>query len=104
AGALKRVAGVDVNDGKYAVVRGLDGRYISSTLNGDLMPTTDPLRRDVQLDLFPANILGSIQIQKSYTADMPGDTTGGSIGMATRNAPDERVHQISLAAGYNFHL
>lgn len=104
AGALKRVAGVDVNDGKYAVVRGLDGRYISSTLNDNLMPSTDPLRRDVQLDLFPANILGSIQIQKSYTADMPGDTTGGSIGMVTRNTPDERVHQISLSAGYNFQL
>ncbi len=104
ASALKRVAGVDVNDGKYAVVRGLDRRYISSTLNDNLMPTTDPLRRDVQLDLFPANILGSIQIQKSYTADMPGDTTGGSIGMVTRNAPDERVHQVSLSAGYNFQV
>ena len=101
ASAILRVAGVSVNDDKYAVVRGLDGRYISSTLNANLMPTTDPLRRDVQLDLFFSNIIGSIEIQKSYTADMPGDTTGGSIGMITKGLPDDRVNELSFAGGYN---
>ncbi len=100
AGAIARIAGVSVNDDKYAVVRGLDGRYISSTLNGNLMPTTDPLRRDVQLDLFFANIIGNIEIQKSYTANMPGDTTGGSIGMNTKDVPDEYIHELSLGLAY----
>lgn len=102
ASALRRVAGVSVNDDKYAVVRGLDGRYISSTLNKNLMPTTDPLRRDVQLDLFPNNILGRIEIQKSYSADLPGDTTGGSIGMTTKDVPDEWASKLSVSLGYNF--
>lgn len=101
ASAVKRVAGVSVQDGKYAVVRGLDGRYISSTLNGTLMPTTDPLRRDVQMDLFPANILGGIEIQKSYSAAMPGSTTGGSVGMKTKGLPDEMVFKLSGSLGYN---
>ena len=57
ASALKRVAGVSVVGGQFAVVRGLQGRYISSTLNGGLMPSTDPMRRDVPLDLFPAAVL-----------------------------------------------
>lgn len=100
ASAIARVAGVSVNDDKYAVVRGLDGRYISSTLNGNLMPTTDPLRRDVQLDLFFSNIIGSIEIQKSYTADMPGDTTGGSIGMNTKDVPDEYINELSGSLAY----
>ena len=65
AAALKRIVGVAVTGGRYAVVRGLDGRYISSTLNDSLMPSTDPFRRDVQLDLFPSSILGGIEIQKS---------------------------------------
>ena len=104
AGALKRIAGVSVNDGKYAVVRGLDGRYISSTLNNNLMPTTDPLRRDVQLDLFPANILGNIEISKSYSADLPGDSTGGTIAMNTKDAPTEYSNKLSLGLGYNFDI
>ncbi|TVZ38058.1 TonB-dependent receptor-like protein [Alteromonadaceae bacterium 2753L.S.0a.02] len=102
AAAVKRVAGVSIQDDKYAVVRGLDARYISSTLNNNLMPTTDPLRRDVQMDLFPSNILGGIQIQKSYSADMPGDSTGGSIGMATKDLPDELITKLSGSLGYNF--
>lgn len=97
---LKRIVGVSITGGRYAVVRGLDGRYISSTLNGNQMPSTDPFRRDVQLDLFPSDILGGIEIQKSYSADLPGDTTGGIIKINTRGLPDEYVNSLSLSLGY----
>lgn len=100
AAALKRIVGVAVTGGKYANVRGLDGRYISSTLNGSLMPSTDPFRRDVQLDLFPAEILGGIEIQKSFTADLPGDTTGGIIRMTSRELPEENEFGLSVSLGY----
>lgn len=102
AAALNRVVGVAVTDSRYATVRGLDGRYISATLNGLLMPSTDPQRRDVQLDLFPTNILGGIEIQKSYSPDQLATTTGGSIKILTKGIPDERVHKISGDVGYNF--
>ena len=101
ASALKRVAGVAVVGGQFAVVRGLQGRYISSTLNGGLMPSTDPLRRDVPLDLFPANVLGGINIQKSYTPELPGDTTGGIIMMTTKDLPDGPVNKIKGSLGVN---
>lgn len=100
ASALKRVAGVSVQD-KFAVIRGMSGRYVSSTLNGALMPSTDPLRRDVPLDLFPASILGGIDIQKSFTPDMPGDSTGGAIGMSTKGMPDETGGKASVSLGFN---
>lgn len=101
AGALTRIVGVSVNDGKYANVRGLDGRYISTSLNGLLLPSTDPLRRDVQLDLFPASILGGIEIQKTFSADVLGSTTGGHVKMMTKGLPDERGGKISGSLGYN---
>ena len=102
AAALNRVVGVAVTDNKYATVRGLDGRYISSSLNGLLMPSTDPQRRDVQLDLFPTNILGGIEIQKSYSPDQLATTTGGSIKIVTKGLPDGRVHKLSGDVGVNF--
>ncbi len=101
ASALNRVAGVAVTDSKYATVRGLDGRYISSTLNGLLMPSTDPQRRDVQLDLFPTSILGGIEIQKSYTPDQLATTTGGSIKIETKGLPDEHIFEVSGSLAYN---
>ena len=99
--ALNRVVGVAVIDRKYATVRGLDGRYISSTLNGLLMPSTDTQRREVELDLFPTVIVGGIEIQKSYTADQTATTTGGAIMIETRGIPDERILKVSGSLGVN---
>lgn len=101
ASALKRVAGVSVVGGQFAVVRGMQGRYISSTLNGGLMPSTDPMRRDVPLDLFPASVLGGIEIQKSFSADLPGDSTGGAIRMTTKGLPSETANKVSVTLGLN---
>ncbi|MFP5307022.1 MAG: TonB-dependent receptor domain-containing protein [Gammaproteobacteria bacterium] len=100
AASLRRIVGVAVTGGRYAVVRGLDGRYIASTLNGNLMPSTDPFRRDVQLDLFPNDILAGIEIQKSFSADLPGETTGGIIKINTRGLPDEYINSLSFSLGY----
>ncbi len=99
--AIGRIAGLSVTDGKYANVRGLDGRYIATNFNGILMPSTDPLRRDVQLDLFPSNIVDSIEVQKSFSADQLATTTGGSIAVNTKGIPDEQVGSISVSTGIN---
>lgn len=100
AAAMRRVAGVSVQDNKYATVRGLDGRYISSTLNGLVLPSTDPQRRDVQLDLFPTNILGGIEITKAFTPDQLASTTGGGIQISTKGLPTESVFKVSAGTGF----
>jgi outer membrane receptor protein involved in Fe transport len=99
--ALTRLVGVSVTEGQYANVRGLDGRYISSSINGFLMPSTDPMRRDVQLDLFPAGMVESIDVQKSYSPNLLGSTTGGAIGIQTKGIPEERVASFSVKVGGN---
>tara|TARA_B110000093_G_scaffold177051_1_gene213424 strand:- start:2905 stop:5946 length:3042 start_codon:yes stop_codon:yes gene_type:complete len=99
--AIGRIAGLSVTEGKYANVRGLDGRYIATNFNGILMPSTDPMRRDIQLDLFPSNIVESIAVQKSFSADQLASTTGGSIAVNTKGLPDERVGSLSVSTGFN---
>lgn len=89
AAALGRVTGLTVVDGKYVYVRGLGERYSSSLLNGSSLPSPDPERRVVPLDLFPTSILESVVVQKTYSADMPGGFGGGVIRMRTRSFPSE---------------
>ncbi|MGB1158819.1 MAG: TonB-dependent receptor domain-containing protein [Porticoccaceae bacterium] len=101
AAVLGRIVGLTVTEDKFANVRGLDGRYISTNFNGIIMPSTDPLRRDVQLDLFPANIVDSIEVQKSFSADQLATTTGGSIRVNTKGLPDGRVGKVSVSTGVN---
>ncbi len=100
ASAVRRLVGVAVEEGKYAIIRGLDGRYIASTINAFNMPSTDALRRDLELDLFPADILGGIEVQKGYTADQPGDSSAGTLRVRTRDVPENRVFNLSVSGGF----
>ena len=54
AQAVQRVSGVTVQDGKYVFVRGLGERYTTASLNGARLPSPEPERKVVPLDLFPS--------------------------------------------------
>lgn len=100
AGALKRVTGLSLVDGKFVYVRGLGERYSSVVLNGAQIPSPDPTRRVVPLDLFPTEILQGIVVQKTYTADMPGEFGGGTIQLRTRGVPESFLLRASAGLGY----
>ena len=89
AGALRLVAGASVADGKSAVIRGLPDRYVSSQLNGLRLPTADEDKRAVELDQFPAEVLESIQVSKTFTPDQQGDASGGAVDVRLKGIPDE---------------
>ncbi len=102
AGALKRVTGLTLVDGKYIFVRGLGERYSSTLLNGANLPSPDPTRRVVPLDLFPAGVLSGIVIQKTYSPDMPGDFSGGVVQLRTLGEiVEEPKSNVSLDLKYN---
>lgn len=99
ASAVVRVPAVTLQDNRYVFIRGLGGRYITTTLNGATMPSTDPNKRTVPLDLFPSNIVENLQIRKTFLASFPGETTGGNLAIDTRSFPDERTGNISISLG-----
>lgn len=100
-GALKRVTGLTLIGGKFVYVRGLGERYSSITMNNAGIPSPDPTRKVVPLDLFPANILGSVRVQKTYAPNMAADFGGGTIELRTKGVPPEKLRKLSLSTGYN---
>src|SRR6185369_7065936 len=99
--ALKFVVGASVVGGKYAVVRGLLDRYTGTTLNGVKVPSADPRRRAVQMDLFPTGTIESVTVTKTFTPDLQGDFTGGGVDIRTRSVPDGPLLAGSVGAEYN---
>ena len=73
AGALNRVTGVTLVGNGYVYVRGLGDRYSLALLNGSPLPSPEPLKRVVPLDLFPSRVIASSLVQKSYSANFPGE-------------------------------
>ena len=101
AQAMSRVTGVSVVDGQYVFVRGLGERYSTTQLNGAVIPTTEPDKKVVPLDLFPTGLIQSMQVQKSYMPDKPGDFTGGLVDIEPLNFPDKTIFDFSLGYGFN---
>ena len=100
ASALKRVTGVSIAGGKYVVVRGLNERHSSIMLNGASLPSPDPSRRVVPLDIFPSTLLSGIDVQKNFTPDVFADSTGGTVKLSTKKFPQEFEGKISGSLGY----
>jgi outer membrane receptor protein involved in Fe transport len=101
AGALEKVTGVSIVDSGYVYVRGLGERYSSTMLNNAMIPTTEPERRVVPLDLFPAALIDNIKILKTYSPDLPGEFSGGTVQMRTVEFPTKRILRFSATYGFN---
>lgn len=101
AAAMRRVSGVTVQDSRYVFVRGLGERYTTSSLNGSRIPSPDPERKMVPLDLFPAGLLQSISTNKTFTPDNSGDFSGGSVDIRTPDFPVRRTFTLSVGTGYH---
>ena len=89
AGALQRVTGLSVVGNGFVFVRGLGDRYSLALLNGSPLPSPEPLKRVVPLDIFPTSLVASSVVQKSYSANYPGEFGGGVINLTTKAVPDE---------------
>jgi len=100
ASSLARVTGLTVVDGRFVYIRGLGERYSNVLLNGTSLPSPDPTRRVVQLDLFPSGILESMVIQKSYSPELPGSFGGGAVNLKTKDIPDEFTAKVTLSTSY----
>ncbi len=101
AESMKRVTGASVVDGKYVFVRGLGDRYSSVQLNGQQLPSTDPYRNQMQLDLIPSNLLDNIIASKTFTPDQPGNFTGGNVNLKTKDFPERFTLNAGISLGYN---
>jgi hypothetical protein len=101
AEALTKLPGLSIAEGRFIYVRGLGERYSSAILNGSPLPSPEPLQRVVPLDLFPASVLGGISVQKSYSAEFPGEFGGGVIRLSTLNLPDESFLEIGVDVSLN---
>ncbi len=101
AQATQRVVGATIVGGRFVYVRGLGERYTNALLNGAPLPSPEPDRAAIPLDLFPSLILESVNIVKTFTPDLPGDFAGGSVHIETRELPTKPLFQLSLGGGFD---
>lgn len=104
--ALKRINGVNVQydqgEARFGQVRGTSADLTSVTINGNRIPSAEGGTRNVQLDLIPADMIQTIELNKVVTSDMDGDAIGGEINLVTKNTPNHRVLNFNAGSGFSW--
>jgi hypothetical protein len=100
AEVLERVAGVNVVEGQFAIIRGLEDRYSSTTMNGAAVPSPDPDSQSVQLDLFPSEVVGNLSVVKNFSpgwrATPPAARSTSSRTSTGRHRALARPERVSI--------
>jgi TonB-dependent receptor len=103
--ALKRVTGItmqnDQGEARNIIIRGLAPTLNSVMLNGNRIPSAEGDNRNVQMDLIPADMISTIEVNKTLTSDMDADAIGGSVNLVTRATPNGQRISGTLAGGYS---
>ena len=103
ADAIGRLASVtlerDEGEGKYVQVRGTEPRLTNTTIDGVNIASAETVRQ-VKLDIIPADLVESVQINKTLQANMEGDGIGGSVDLRTKSATDRPTIYLESTGGY----
>ena len=77
-------------EGQYVQIRGTEPRLSNTTIDGVIVPGPDPEVRQVDLDTIPADLVGSVAINKTLSANQDGDAIGGSVDLRIKQATSDQ--------------
>ena len=89
----------DEGEGKYVQIRGTEPRLSNVTIDGVHVPSPEAVR-NVKLDAIPADLIESVEINKTLSANQEGDAIGGSVNLVTKKATDQPFVTVLGMGGY----
>ncbi len=91
----------DEGEGKYVQIRGTEPRLSNVTINGITVASPEQSGvRQVKLDIIPADLVESVEINKTLSANQDGDAIGGSVNLVTKTAGESPTISIGGMGGY----
>ncbi len=101
AASLKRVTGLTTQKDGHVFVRGMGERYSSTQIDGVRVASPEANKRVVPLDILPAALVDHVVVQKTYSADRPGEFGGGDVQVTTKDFPGREIASFSLTQGWD---
>ena len=103
--ALKRIPGINVQydqgEARFGHIRGTSPDLSSVTIDGTRVPSAEADIRSVQLDLIPADMIQTIEVNKVIMPEMDADAIGGTVNLVTKSQPVGRRITAMAGSGYN---
>ena len=89
----------DEGEGKYIQIRGTEPRLSNVTIDGIHVPSPEGVR-NVKLDAIPADLVSSVEINKTLSANQDADAIGGSVNLVTKTPTNQPYVTILGMGGY----
>lgn len=100
AAATSKISGVTKNEGSGDIyIRGLGDRYLSTTMNGLPIPSDDVDKKNIDLNLFPTDVIKNVSISKTYSVERYGDQASGQVDIASKTYGSK--NSIGISGGFN---
>lgn len=102
ATAVTKTTGITKQEGSGNIfVRGLGDRYNSTTINGLPVPSNNPEKKNINLDIFSTDIVESVGIDKVYGSKLYGDFAGGNVDIVSKDYKGKGFVKIDIGSKAN---
>lgn len=96
---LTKVTGITKVESRGLFIRGLEDRYNNLLINNLAVPSNSPFKKIISLELFPTDIVGFMDVFKTFNPNLYGDFAGATIDINTTQ-PTESYTKINYGVGY----
>jgi TonB-dependent receptor len=90
----------DEGEGKYVQIRGTEPRLNNVTVDGITIPAPEDNVRQVKLDTIPADIVESVEVNKTLSANQDAEAIGGTVNLVTKTAGDLPTLTLGVIGGF----
>jgi len=95
---LTKISGITKVDGRGLFIRGLEDRYNNLLINDLQSPSNSPFKKIIPLDLFPTDVVGVLNVYKTFNPNISGDFAGATINIETPQPKD--ITKLNIGFGY----
>lgn len=95
---LTKVTGITKVDGRGLFIRGLEDRYNNLLVNDLQSPSNSPFKKIIPLDLFPTDVVGVLNIYKTFNPNISGDFAGATVNIETPQP--KNITKLNIGFGY----
>lgn len=99
AEGLTKITGITEVGSRGLFVRGLEDRYNNLLINDLATPSNNPYQKYISLDLFPTDIVGVIEVYKTFNPNIYGDFAGGTFNVQTSKV-SKSITKLNIGVGY----
>ena len=97
---LTKITGITKVGSRGLFVRGLEDRYNNLLINNLAVPSNNPFKKIIPLDLIPTDVVSVIETYKTFNPNIYGDFAGATFNLVTLTKPTKSITKFSIGIGF----